>query len=276
MPQHLVQAQGPEPVKIRVAVDDVGFNGNPGDFTIEVEEGALVELTFVWAHQAYLQEEHIIILEGYNLESDKITADNRETTVKFIADRPGNFSFRCDIECDLHDYLQQGHLKVTRRGGGGGAATFTPTVLRVTPSSWVTGGDPINLMVVLQDVHGTAVPKAEVYFTLDAEFAGTRGEMEIGRAKTDAHGVAFLDYQPLLGVRQHKITAHFEGLGIYDESQQAIEIQELGMPPTAYTLAPIGLESIRHWAPTAFMLVLVGIWIAFGYVLYQVVAIARQ
>ncbi len=275
LPQHLARAAGPEPVKIRVEVTDNGFNGKSGDFTLEAEQGALVEITFVWAHQAQPSEEHIIVVEGYNLETEKINAKNRESTIKFIADKPGTFGFRCDIECHVHDYLQRGQMKIAPRGGSSESAAFTPTTLSVSPSSWVTGGDTVNLTAVLKDDKGTPVSKADVRFTVEAEFAGAKGDMEIGRAKTDANGVAFFDYQPLLGVKQHKITAHFDRMGIYDQSQKTIEIQELGVPPSAYKEAAISLEGIRQWAPVVLVAVILGIWATFGYVLYQVFVIFR-
>jgi hypothetical protein len=275
LPPYLVQAQGPEPVKIRVEVTDSGFNGQAGDFSLEVEQGALVEITFVWAHQAQLDEEHIIVLEGYNVETDKINRKNRESTVKFIADKPGAFGFRCDVECHVHDYLQRGQLKVVARGGSGQSAAYTPTTLTVTPSSWATGGDVVNLTAVLKDATGAPVSKAEIRFTVEAEFAGTKGAMGIGRSKTDANGVAFFDYEPLLSARKHKITAHFDRMGIYDQSEKTIEIEELGVPPSAYTEAPLGLEGIRQWAPMALIAVIAAIWAIFGFVLYQVVVIFR-
>lgn len=274
-PHRLAHASGPEPVKIRVEVTDAGFNDEPGDFVIEVEQGALVELTFVWAHQGYVQEEHIFVLEGYKLESDKIDFHNRETTVTFVADQPGTFDFKCDLDCELHDYLQAGHLKVGRGGGGGAAASLTPTTLTVSPSSWVSVGDPITLMAVLKDASGVPVPKAELHFRVDAEFVGTRGQMKIGTARTDANGVAFLDYQPTLALQQQTITAHFEGLGIYDESEQAIVIKEVVTPPPAYTVAPPSLEPVRHWAPLALTGVLLSVWLIFGFVLYQMYGIFR-
>jgi len=274
-PHHLAQAGGPQPVQVRVEITDSGFNGNPGDFVVEVEQGALVELTFVWAHQSYVQEEHILVLEGYGLESDKIDSNNRERTLKFVADQPGTFDFKCDLECDLHDYLQRGHLKVGRGGAGTAAAVLTPTTLTVSPSSWRTGGDPVTLMAVLKDADGAAVPKAEVDFWVDAEFVGTQGKMRIGTAKTDANGVAFLDYRPTLTAPEQTITARFEGMGIYDESEQAVTIEEAGIPPPAFTVAPQGLDAIRQWAPLALTAVVLGVWLIFGFVLYQIYGIVR-
>jgi hypothetical protein len=266
------------PVTIRINVTDSGFayNGQSGDITIEVEEGALVELTFVWAHEAYVLDEHIITLEGYGLESDKIDFHNRETTIRFIANRPGTFTFTCTVQCDSHDYLQNGHLHAARSGLESQSAAFTPTILEMSPSSWVATGRLIVLTTTLRDTDGAPVPRAEVRFNLEAEFAGVEGPMEIGRARTDADGVAFFNYQPTLNLRQHRITAHFDGMGIYDESQHGVQIDGIGEPPSAHRPVPLGLEAIRPWAPAALLAVVIVIWMTFAYVLYQVYAIARS
>ncbi|MBI2912061.1 MAG: hypothetical protein HYY05_07950 [Chloroflexi bacterium] len=292
--------QAADPVKLRVELNDGGFNGNPGDFTIEVEQGALVELTFVWAHRALLANEHIIVLEGYKLEWDKLNFQQREASVQFIADKPGTFTFKCDLDCDIHEHLQKGHLKV-KRSGEGSAAALTPTTLALSPSAWETGGEPVLLTVALQDAQGAPVSKAEIRFFLDAEFAGIQGKMDLGTAKTGADGTASLKFRPTLAEAQQSITARFEGVGLYDESQQAIEIQVVKEPPPAYVMAPVGLErrlppgpqvlffsvapsnplapalawGLDHVAPLTLATVLLAIWSTFGFVLYQTLGIRR-
>jgi hypothetical protein len=131
-------------------------------------------------------------------------------------------------------------------------------------------------MTVLKDAKGAPVEKAEVRFFVDAEFAGVKNKMVIGRVKTDANGVAFLDFKPTLATRQQKITAVFEGMGIYGESEQAVEITQVGTPPPAYIIEPAGLDAIRHWAPLGLALVVGSIWAIYGFVLFQVFGIFRS
>ncbi len=257
-----------------VKIDDDGFNGT-GEFTIEVEQGQLVELTFVWAHRAHTQEEHIIVLEGYKLETGKINALHREDAIKFIAEKPGTFTFKCDLDCDLHERLQKGHLKVKAGGSAGGAAR-TPTNLALTPSSWRTQGEIVSLMTVLKDNKGAPVSKAEVRYFVDAEFVNVKDKMEVGTTKTDANGVAFLDYRPTFTTPKQKITAVFEGMGIYAESQQAIELEETAPLPPAYIPASAGLDDIRRYAPFALAAVVLGVWTTYGFVLFQVFGIFRS
>ncbi len=287
---HVAHAETQEVVKVRVEVTDGGFR----PAIIEVEGGSLVELTFVWAHQALPQDEHVIVLDGYKLESEKINIDHREATIRFVADKPGTFAFKCDLQCESHDFLQNASLKVKRgsgsSGSAGSAASFTPTDLSISASATATSGEVVTLTVVLKDAYGGPVSKAEVRFYLDAEFAGKRGQMEIGKARTDPNGVAVWAYQPTLDVPQYNITARFEGMGVYGESQEAIAIQALLPPPSAYTVAPVGLEgapklptpvwlgdtaesvwswSVSHWGPLLLTLMVVGAWATFIYVLYN-------
>lgn len=265
------------PVRIVVQLTDVGFNGKPDPFSVEVDQGALVELTFVWAHQAYVQDEHIMVLEGYKLETDKLTSQHREATLKFIADKPGTFGFQCDIECEAHDHLQRGTLKVRPGGsaGGGATASRTATRLSVTPSSSVVVGDEIVvLMAVLRDDKGAPVPRASVQVFVDTDFAGVKGKMAVGKAKTDANGVAFIDYQPTLDAQQQVLTTRFEGMGLYNESEQVIEIRQAGEPATGYSSEAVGLEEFREWAPRVLAGVVLVIWATLGFVLFQAFGIA--
>ncbi len=292
----VVLAQGPAPVKLRVEVTDNGFNPD----TIEVQQGQTVELTFVWSQQAYPNDEHIITLDGYKLESDKINSDHREATLKFIADKPGDFIFKCDLDCQVHDLLGAGHLKVTGGSGSGTSAALTPTKLTVSPSSWVTAGEPIILMAVLKDDKRAPVSKAEVRFTLQAEFAGSHGAMEIGTAKTDYNGVAFLAYRPTVQTMLQNITAQFDRMGLYAPSKQSFQIRLIGTPPSAYQVSPLGLPdtpvyaslstraplpiaapataalswSVGHWQEAPLVLLVGGVWAIFAYVLFQVLGIA--
>jgi hypothetical protein len=271
-----------QPVQIRVEINDDGFNHNGGgDFNIDVELGQVVELTFVWAGEKNPDDEHIFVVDGYNLKSGKINSTHRETTLKFVADKVGTFDFKCDIDCENHDLLQKGHLNVKAGSGGTGTGSEdarTPTSLAVTASA-PEAGAATTLTAVLTDADGAPVPDVEVTFSADAEFVSTKGQMEVGKAKTNADGVATIDYQPI--PEAQKITAHFEAVGLYGASQQTIEIKQTGTGST-YKMAPVGLENapkswaLNHWGPLAILALVVGSWLVFGYVLYQVFGIARS
>ncbi len=279
-------AQDGGAIKIRVATVDNGFKCDPapsvnclgdqdGDFVIQVPQGSLIEVTFVWSHLSYPQEEHIILLEGYKLETDKLTSGHREETITFIADMAGSFNLKCDLECDVHDLLQRGQLKVSR-GGAASAPSFTKTSLSLTPSLWVTIGDPVQLMAVLTDVSGKPVPKSGISFVLNSAFAGTTAKMALGEARTDANGVAFFEYRPTLDMKQHAITASYEGGGIYDGSGQSVVIEQLGPPPLAYETEPPGLEGFRVAARRGLFAGAIAVWVLLGAVILRAVSIVMD
>ncbi len=275
--QPIARAEAPDVPPLRVEVTDSGFafNGMSGDVNIEVQQGQLVEIVFIWNHRGYPAEEHVIVLDGYKLETDKIDASHREATLKFIANKPGTFTFKCDLNCDIHSALQRGRLKV-KAAGDSAAANLTATSLRMTPSASTTAGAVVSLMVALKDAKGAPVAKAVVHFYMDAEFAGTRGQMEIGTVKTDANGVAFLEYRPTVPATQQTITASFEGMGVFGESQSTTVLQLSEAPPSAYVIAPIGLDSMRSLAPLVVVAVILVVWLIYAWVLSQVWSISRR
>lgn len=269
---HTAHASGPSVLEMRVEVSYKGFNGEP-DFTIEAEQGQVVDLTFVWVDTAVPDNSHRIEIKDFGVKSSIINADNREATVSFIADKAGTFAMQCTWRCEGHkEALQNGHLKVKSGGGasGGGGTTLTGTSIAVEPSAWDVSG-PITLTSTLVDDSGQPIVDAPVSFFVDAEFAGTKGPMEIGVSRTDEDGVAALDYTPTTRGDQ-LVKARFDGAGLYAESEETLELNVLKATP-AYIEAPKGLESLRHWAPAGVGVVVLGIWSVFGYVAYQVVRI---
>ncbi|MBI3973798.1 MAG: hypothetical protein HY332_21180 [Chloroflexi bacterium] len=273
-----VVAADHSPGHVVVPITDDGFGGKAEGFSVEVEEGQVVELTFVFAHQVHLGERHIIVLTGYGLETDEINFYNREGTLRFVASRPGQFEFKCDLDCEIHHLLKSGHLIVRRAGAGaaGGASAasaIVKTALSLEPSTFFAAGGPLTLKATLKDAKGAPVSKAPLRFFVETEFVGRKGQMEIGAAKTDAAGTAAVQFEPTTAGTL-PITVTFEGMGLYGDSSVAVEVQSLS-PSPAYTVAPIGLDAVRAWAPRIVILVLLGIWATFGYVVYQAYRLAR-
>jgi plastocyanin len=259
-----------DPVKITVKTTDTGFQPND----IEVPQGSVVELTFLWDHKSYPNEEHIIVLEGYKLEADKIDSLHKEATIKFIADKPGTFTFKCDLECDLHDALQKGQLKVVAGAGGGAAPVLTPTKFVVDPSGVTVRGDTVTLVGFLKDDKGNPVTKAEVAFFVEKTFAGTKASVEVGAAKTGPTGLAKLTYQPRR-TEADKVTIRFEGVGIYAPVEQIIDVPSMVAPGTGFTEAPKTLASIRAGAPFVLVMVMSAIWLTFAGILYTAWTVSR-
>ncbi len=266
------------PLKITVKVTDGGFDPP----TVEVPQGASVELTFVWANQAHPTDEHIIVIPGYKLESEKIDSTNKQTTVKFIATQTGTFAYKCDVECDAHDSLQHGEIKVTAGAGGaatgGGAAgsqlqasklVFDPT------SGVVVNGNTVALSATLQDKDGKPIAKQEVQFFAEQQFLGRTGQVEIAQAKTNANGVAYAIYHPTTP-NAEKLTAKFAGGGVFDGTEQTVELA--ASPKFAGKAIPSeddNLHGIKTVAPYALVLLIGSVWATFAFILYQAWSVSR-
>ena len=260
------------PVKITVKVTDGGFD----PLVVEVEQGKSVELTFVWAHVVHQNEEHIMVIPGYKLESDKIDSSHRETTVKFIAMQSGTFDYKCDLECETHDILQNGVIKV-KPSGGGAAAALQPSKLVVDPVSGILiKGGTVSLAAALQDKDGNPIPKAEVSFYVEQKFLGDSGLMAIGVAKTGASGYANLLYRPTTNAPRTIVTK-FAGLGLYDATEQKIEL--VGSDqfiPKAAEAPDDTLHGLKGGARIALVVVIAGVWLAFAFMLFQAAGIRRE
>ena len=259
------------PVKVTVKVTDGGFDPP----VIEVEQGKSVELTFVYANVAYANEEHIMVIPGYKLESDKIDSGHRQATVKFIATQSGTFDFKCDLECDTHDALQSGLIKV-KPSSGGSAAKLEPSRLVFDPVGGVLiKGDTVSFAALLQDKEGKPIPKAEVRFYAEQEFLGKTGLVEIGVAKTLPNGYANVLYRPTTNVPR-TIIAKFTGVGLFDASEQSIQLVGSDQfRPRKVSASDDTLHGLKGGARAALVLVIAGVWLAFGFMLFQVFGIRR-
>jgi plastocyanin len=258
-----------QPVKLTVKITDSGFEPN----TLEVQSGQQVEVTFVWSHQAHPNEKHIIVFDGLKVETDMITKDNPQSTVKFVATTPGTFTFKCDIECDIHDSLQNGVLKVSA-GPGSAAVSLEPSSISVEPSNVSVRGETVKVSAFLLDKDGQPIPKATVTFYAQKTFLGRSGLEEIGIAKTTATGLATLSYNPTIPDAQ-KLVARFEGGGIYDASEANIDVPANLLFGPAPAESHVSLHGLRSWAPVGFFGVIVAIWCAFAFMLYQAWGVRR-
>ncbi len=226
-----VHAQTPAPVQIRVEITDQGFNGQPGDFNIEVEQGQLVELTFVFAETENVGDQHVIKLEGYNLETDAIDYYHREGTLKFTAGKPGTFGFTCVIMCSIHEFLQNGHLVVKPSAGGAAgpaaAASQQPTAIGVAAPGSVTLGQTVTLQAKLVGIGGVPIPKERIDFTTNTRFLQATGDMVLAEATTDATGLAVAQFV----ARQSgtlTFTAVFAGDNNYAASEGSAQVTVTG------------------------------------------------
>jgi plastocyanin len=259
------------PVQITVKVTDDGFDPN----TVEVQLGQSVELTFVWAQKTHPTDEHIITIDAYKLESDKISATKTTTTLKFVATNAGTFTFKCDIDCDVHSSLQHGQLKVTPAAGGATAAALLPSKLSVEPGNVLVKGDSLTVSAFLLDTSGQPIPKAQVMLLSEEQFVGKTAFVEVALTRTDQAGLAKFDFKPTHSGAQ-KLIARFDGVGLYDKTEQAIDVpSNPAFGPAAVASGADNLHGIKGLAREAFLLVILGIWSTFGFILYQAWRVSR-
>ena len=268
-------ARADGPVQITIKITDAGFVPD----TVDVPEGAQVELTFIWDSPAHPKDEHIIVVPGFKLESEKVDTNNKQTIIKFVANKSGAFNFKCDFECDTHDILQHGTINVKPAAGGAGtagSAALTPSKIVIDPATGVlVKGNSVSIAAALQDKDGKPISKSEVAFFADRQFLGRHGEVPIFVGKTDANGNIFATYHPT-NSDGGKLIARYEGAGIYDKTELAFNLA--GSPqfqPIPLAGVDDNLHGIKRGAPYALVAIIASIWIAFAFMLYQAWGISR-
>jgi hypothetical protein len=256
--------------------DYLAESADPWAPVLDIPAGSLVEITFIWAHRAYPYEEHIMVLDGYGLESDLIDRDNRETTLRFIASEAGAFTFKCDLHCDLHDYMQRGTIRIGRGGGDVSAPQYTPTLLDLrAPAPVISGLEPVELTVTLSDNDGEPLERAELHFYIDAEFGGVRDLVHAGVVRTDESGIAQYRFQPFTADPDQRVLVRFAGMGIYDQSEQEITLKLTGSPPSAFVSEESRIESLKQGARIGVGLVIGAVWLTLAFVFVQALRMGR-
>ena len=280
------------PVKLTIKVTDTGFDPS----SIDVPAGAQVELTFVWDNANHPDDEHIIVIPGYKLESEKIDRTNKQTVLSFIANKTGSFLFKCDFECDTHDILQHGNINVVAAGAasggaasggtgagstGGSAAPSGGASLQVSQfvidpvAGIVVNGNSVSIAAKLQSKDGKPISKADVAFYAERTFLGRKGEVPIATGKTDSAGNVYAIYHPT-NSDGGTITARFEGAGLYDGTEQKVNLA--GSPqfqPGAQSSPDDNLHGIKRVAPFALIGIIAFVWLVFAFLLFQAWGISR-
>jgi hypothetical protein len=274
-------AQAPQPVKIRVPVTDNGWNGQGANFSLTVEEGQLIELTFVFEQKVHLTDEHIFILDGYNLEWEKIDYSHPEATVRFLADKPGSFRLKCDLDCEIHDLLKNGTLVVARKGAGGAAppaggaaAPDTRAESKLTVSAPVSAntGETTPLTVNAVDPAGKPVAGARVHLFEVVTFLGSlKQDVEVAAATTGKDGQATLSYAARrTGTRSLKVA--FDGNVDHRATSLALELPVADAGSTYEVKPPPGIPGVNRFLVSG---VIMTVWGTMFIVAWHVLAIVR-
>lgn len=255
----------------RIEVSENGLNNIEGKLRVVVEQGQEVEITFVYADVTSYDNQHILYIGGYKIKTDILSRDNPEVTVKFTANKAGEFSITCILECTGHQNIQSGILVV--QPASGSQATTKVTLTMDAPDQIETG-QPLTLAALIKDELNEPVAGSLVKFLVESNFF-VNDLMDIGEVVTDEQGLAKIDYIPNQpGVL--RVVARYEvGSGLEPvEAERTININ--GNSKSFYQTR-VGIQfpnSLLLWMVFV-VIVLIGIWSTFLYVLYQVNHISR-
>jgi len=262
--------QGQSP--IRIEVNENGFNNISGEFLIEAELGQEIEIVFIYGHDTSKDNPHLIYISEYNIMSDTLNQDNPEITVKFIANKIGEFSFICILDCVGHYNLQGGKLVVFP--GAGKEIMTTATLVLDTPDQAETG-QPLTLTAQMKDEFNEPVTGFLIKFFVESDFF-INGLMEIGEEVTDEQGFATIDYIPDQAGVLRIVARNVLGNGFGSVEGAEREIDVTGNIKSFYqTLTGIQFPNgLLIWM-VSLVAILLTAWSIFFFVLYQVRGISR-
>ena len=258
--------------QFRVEVSKKGFNNSSEELRLDVVEGQTVEITFVYADDASQDNQHIFYISGYKIKTDTLTKDNPEVTVEITADKTGEFSINCILDCVGHNILQNGKLVVSPAAAGSQPVKTTATLTMNTPDQAETG-QPLTLTALVKDNLDKPVADAQVKFFIESDFF-VKGMMEIGETVTNEQGLAKIDYIPNeAGVIN--VVARYEAGSGSEPVETKREVNITGSSESFYRTL-IGIQfpnSFLIWM-IALAVIVIGIWSTFLYVLSQVLFIS--
>jgi len=258
---------------IRIEVSEEGFKNPNGKLPIVVEEGKEVEITFVYADVTSFNNKHIIHISGYNIDTEVLDKDNPEVTVKFIANKTGEFSFKCILDCVGHQNIQSGILVVQAASGDGSQTAIKVTLALDAPDQSETG-QPLTLIALIKDEFNEPVADSLVKFFIESDFF-VNDLMDIGEVLTDEQGQAKIDYTPNQPGVLRAVARYETGSGLEPiETEKTIDIKDNGK---FLYQSRVGIQfpnGLLFWMVAVFI-VLAGVWSTFLYVLFQVNGISR-
>ncbi len=276
----VVEYSSPNPVvAFTVVVSRNGFNGTSSAFTLQVNQGDEVKITFLYGDgDLSWDNPHIITIDGYSITTAAIDKNNPNATVQFIAGQAGQFKFYCSTPCFGMENLQQGLLDVTAGGSGTVRTSIALLHCHMHPGSF------LHMIVSLEDQQGNPVPGVSVHFDLNTDL----GWMEAGRNVTSPNGFSTFMYQ-LKSSALDEAAAVFPGSGSYAPSNvtaiftpisltgafggspflsgqnSLIDFRLVGVPP----LIGVFIVSIV-------LVVVASVWLTYSYVLKQILNIRRN
>lgn len=268
-----------------VTVTHNGFNGKADPLTLEVSQGDIVELTFVYGDTdlAY-DNHHEIEIVGLTTSVVEVSKANPKATIRFDVNQAGTFEFMCIVFCDGHEKLQNGKILV-KPTGETVTGPLKETHLTMLDPLPVGTGVPFSLEVALSDQSGNPVEGALVRFVTNSTF----GAVILGQNLTDSKGIAklvFVSYR----AGTFRIEAQFQGGAGYGPSvntttltieesnpamlQELMGAERVGVAQPAISTILQGLTGSA--IPILVALVVASVWLTYGYAARQMLGIRKE
>ncbi len=274
-----------------VIVSRNGFNGTAGSFTLNVQQGDSVKITFVYGDDDLaVDNPHAIAFEGYRIQTASIGKSNPTVTIEFVADVSGTFNFYCYIPCLGMENLL-GHLVVAPTEG-----SQTPTTLNLVVTS--TNSNSFLVSAKVEDISGRPLAGVPVTFYENTTF----GKLFLKKVSTDPEGTAVLNYTATrigavqilaenLGSAQYGSSAksvvvtttvrpthpQIEGniyLGVKVPNQRTGIFYGISYPPNLSMIAVPRTMNIIIVAIAG--IVLLSVWSTYGYIWRQLAGLPKQ
>lgn len=249
-----------------ISVSRNGFEGVV-DYTLEVEAGHEVTLTFTYADGDLADDNpHDLRVKGLGLElpTVRVSRDQPTATLTFIPEKTGRLRILCVVPCLGMENLVGGVIKAKRPKAMG-----APTSLRLDLTPRADGS--VLARATLLDSEGSPLADAPIVFTRRTTLGG---DLVLGRPTTMENGSAVVKI-PATGGETIKVTAAFEGGGglAYSEDEQAITVPG---PVMEHELGPLAAPTPPPVLALILLVVLGGVWAAYGFVVVQLVGLRRR
>ena len=275
-----------------VVVSRHGFNGTNNPLIIDIVEGDVVHITFLYGdNDLSYDNPHVIFLQGYDLRTRVISRANPSATLDFIATETGTYAFYCVVPCAGMPNLELGQVAVGRRPAGA-----LPTNIDVMVDGTAVQGQAVSIMATLRQ-GSQPVPSIGLDFYANTTF----GLMKIGSGVTDQNGTARISYK-FVPSGMSTITVEFAGSDYLAASSNRVSffVEPRGEVPVLVSISPgvsgesiSGLPYVRgqnrmpdlrlvgtpFWQGvpliTLILLIVGSVWAMYGYVFAQIRAILR-
>ncbi len=250
-----------------VAVSQNGFE-NMVDYTLDVEAGHLVVITFAYADMDMADDNpHEIKIKGPGAEDLPTVTVSREhptATINFTPKATGTLRFVCVIPCRGMENLVGGQIKVLKLKAAGAPVGLALDLLPRDDGS-------VLARATLHDPRGSPLVDVPVAFILHTSVGG---DLVLGTPKTIDNGSAVLKI-PATGADSVRVTATFDGGNGLAYAETSEELA-LSSPAMLHPLDPLSTPTAPPALALALLVVLGGVWITYSFVVYQVIRIRRE